>query len=195
MTRQNQTRYLSRAAGVPLVFTPARQSKMGNLYAPEEKKKNLYREHQDARFIVSKYAPGRVTLSNRTTQHNEVRNMTKSDAQIVLEALEYYESWCAGTELWGKALQALPAAQRLVEGESDRDKQGGFVIGDVVEYIGQYRNDDGWRGETFIVCEIKQKAWGIEYTVREHDRQDGCVDGLLQSDLRRALTKPPTRKE
>lgn len=65
-----------------------------------------------------------------------------------------------------------------------RKKQGGFIIGDVVEYIGQYKNDDGWSGYTFIICEIKQKKWQLEYAVREHDRWDGLVDGLLETDLR-----------
>jgi hypothetical protein len=80
---------------------------------------------------------------------------------------------------------------------SDREKQGGFLIGDEVEYIGIYKADDGWKGETFYICEVTQKYQPysgepfFQYTIREKERWSGFTDGLLVSDLRlvRATTE------
>ena len=92
-----------------------------------------------------------------------------------------------------KIVHSITLLDRLIaeSGKSDREKQGGFVIGDVVEYIGQYKNNDGWKGHTFIVCEVRNKKWGVEYTIQEWDRWDGLCDGLLSTDLRLVKSAAP----
>lgn len=97
----------------------------------------------------------------------------------------HYEagSKCGGHECSCKAVTPKR------ESSDERERQGGFICGDVVEYVGMYKDDVGWKGETFIICEVRFRQHGVEFTIREktenrHGEWQGLVDGLCVSDLR-----------